>query len=290
MPKRKDPVAVTGDDESSSSDVDMLDVDFEWFDPAEIDFHGLKLFLRQLFDADNDLFDLSALADLIISQPALGSTVKVSDDEDTATKDTDPYAFLTVLNLAEHKEKEVIKQLARYLGSKSAKVAGLQGLQGLLGAEGGAQVGLLLAERLINMPVEIVPPMYTMLLEEIEWALEDKQPYEFTHYLLVSKVYTEVASRLDAEPEPQAKKSKKGSGAAGAKHETFYFHPEDEILKKFAVGAGDFEYTKPWAEGASDAKRAFQEAGIRPLGSMMLIEAAKFKDAVAAMKEAVGQQ
>ena len=79
-------------------DLEMLDVDFEWFDPQpEVDFHGLKTLCRQLFDIDAQLFDLSALVELILSQPLLGSTVKVDGNE------TDPYAFLTVLNLHVHK-------------------------------------------------------------------------------------------------------------------------------------------------------------------------------------------
>lgn len=76
----------------------MLDVDFEWFDPQpEFDFHGIKTLLQQLFDTDAQLFELSALTDLILSQPTLGSTVKVDGNE------TDAYAFLSVLNLQEHK-------------------------------------------------------------------------------------------------------------------------------------------------------------------------------------------
>jgi protein BCP1 len=78
--------------------MDMVNVDFEWFDPQPaVDFHGLKTLLRQLLDVDAQLFDLSALTDLILSQPTLGSTVKVDGNE------TDPYAFLTVLNLQTHK-------------------------------------------------------------------------------------------------------------------------------------------------------------------------------------------
>lgn len=76
----------------------MLDVEFEWFDPQPAhDFNGLKTLLRQLLDVDALSFDLSALTDLILAQPLLGSTVKVEGNE------TDPYAFLTVLNLHEHK-------------------------------------------------------------------------------------------------------------------------------------------------------------------------------------------
>ena len=81
-----------------AQDTNMLDVEFEWFDPQpNHDFHGLKTLLRQLLDVDAHSFDLSALTDLILAQPLLGSTVKVDGNE------TDPYAFLTVLNLHEHK-------------------------------------------------------------------------------------------------------------------------------------------------------------------------------------------
>ena len=78
----------------------MLDVEFEWFDPQpEHDFQGIKTLLRQLFDVDAQLFDLSALANLILAQPLLGSTVKTEGNE------SDPYALLTILNLNEHAVK-----------------------------------------------------------------------------------------------------------------------------------------------------------------------------------------
>ena len=72
----------------------MLNVEFEWFDPQpEHDYHGLKTLLRQLLDVDSQLFELSDISNAILEQPLLGSTVKVDGNE------TDPYAFLTVLNL-----------------------------------------------------------------------------------------------------------------------------------------------------------------------------------------------
>lgn len=103
MPKRKERVDKEADASSSSDESDtqdnIVDVEFEFFDPAEIDFHGIKNLLRQLLDVDATLFDISALTDLIIQQKLLGSTVKVEGKED------DPYAFLTVLNLHEHRVK-----------------------------------------------------------------------------------------------------------------------------------------------------------------------------------------
>jgi protein BCP1 len=135
------------------------------------------------------------------------------------------------------------------------------------------------------MPHEIVPPMYNMLLEEISWALEEKEPYQFSHYLILSKTYTEVESKLDQEESRPSKKNKKE-----AQTETFYFHPEDEVLHKHAIGKASFDYTKQGDDGASDAKRTFQELGVRPQAHMMLLENGKFEGAVKAIGEYLAPQ
>lgn len=148
------------------------------------------------------------------------------------------------------------------------------------------------------MPAEIAPPMYKMLLEEIAWALEEREPYAFTHYVILSKTYTEVSSNLpsmrddddDNDAAPPSKKSKKQKRKenAGGANQTFFFHPEDEVWMRHALAKGEFAYTKETAEGASDAKRAFQEAGIKPMGCMILIEAAKFAHAVKEVEMYIG--
>jgi protein BCP1 len=259
---------------TESQDVDMVNVEFEWFNfKPDIDFHGVKSLLRQLFDVDSQLFDLSGLTDLILSQPTVGSTVKVDGE------DTDAYAFLTILNLHEHREKKVIKDLTAYLVEKAKSSQALAPLSNVLASS--SQVGLVLAERLINVPAEIAPPMYTMLIDEIEAAVEDKEPYEFTHYLIISKTYQELASALDEEDAPRTKKSK----ASKTNRETFYFHPEDEVLQRHALALGSFEYSKDEGEGMADSKRAFSDMGIKPQGSMILIEASKFEGAVKAVGE-----
>lgn len=274
----------------------MLNVDFEWFDPSpDVDFHGLKTLMRQLLDVDNQLFNLSELADMILAQPLLGSTVKVDGLE------SDPYAFLTVLNLHEHKvrfttavpslyfpanttqDKQVVKDLTKYFAQKALSSSSLSQLPSLLDPSSPFQVGLILTERFINMPSEIVPPMYTMLQEEIQWALDEKEPYQFSHYLILSKTYLEIESKLDMEDNRPNKKKRKDGDA-----EVFYFHPEDEVLHKHALAHATYEYTKQGDEGASDAKRAFHDAGIKPMGHLILIEASKFADAVKAVGEYLG--
>lgn len=173
-------------------------------------------------------------------------------------------------------DKPVIQQLTSYLQRKASSNPSLASLATLLSRTPTPPVGLILTERLINMPSEVIPPMYTMLLEEIAWAIEDKEPYNFSHYLIVSKNYEEVESKLDLEEERPQKKKKR----SGIKAEQFYFHPEDEVLERHAQCSGSFEYTHQHDEGHSDSKRAFQELGIKSGGSLMLIEAAKFEAAV----------
>ena len=76
----------------------IVDVDFEFFDPnPKVDYTALKRLLQQLFHIDAALFQLHELADLILSQPLLGTTIKTGGIE------SDPLAFLTVLNLHVHK-------------------------------------------------------------------------------------------------------------------------------------------------------------------------------------------
>ncbi|KAL2024032.1 hypothetical protein VTK56DRAFT_267 [Thermocarpiscus australiensis] len=261
------------DDSSDDEDMDIVNVDFELFnyDP-QIDFHGVKTLLRQLFDADAQLFDLSGLSDLIVEQNTIGSTCKVDG------KENDAYAFLTVLNLHEHRAKQPIAQLIDYLSDRARTNESLAAVvPDLLASD--KHVGLVLADRLLNMPAEVIPPMWSCMIDEIEAAVEDKEPYEFTHYLVVSRTYHEVASSLDQSERKQKK--------AREEAELQYFHPEDEEMRKHALASGTYAFTRE-CEAVADSKRAFQEMGIKSCGFMMLIEADKFQGAVQAIAEYVG--
>ncbi|KAJ4149817.1 Mss4p nuclear export [Fusarium falciforme] len=257
------------EDGSDDEDFDMVNVEFEWFnfDP-EVDFHGTKTLLRQLFDVDANLFNMSALADLVLSQPTIGSTIKVDG------KANDAYALLTVLNTAVHQNKEPMNDILKYLVNKAQSNPSLAPVANVLNS--GKHVGLIFSERLINMPSELAPPLYSMLIDEVEAAVEDKEPYEFSHYLILSKTYQELESKLDQENQ----KRKKAKEEAGV----YYFHVEDEVLQKHAEAYGNFNYTKE-DESVADSKRAFQEMGVKAHGHMILIEASKFPGAVKAVNE-----
>ena len=181
----------------------------------------------------------------------------------------------------------IISDLTQYISDRCRFDVKATNIRDIMRGSREAQVGLVLTERLINVPSEVVPPMYKMLVEEISWALEEKEPYNFTHYLILSKTYREVASSLDEDDERSRKhkKQRKSNGKIG--EEIFYFHPEDEVLQSHASSSGSFEYKSEVSQ--SDSKRAFQELGIQPQGHMVLLEAARFEAAVKAVQQYFGQ-
>jgi protein BCP1 len=188
----------THKDSDDDNEPSTIDVDFDFFDPnPQTDYHALLRLLRQLFlpnPSDNPAdpeIDLHGLAELVLAQPLVGTTIK------TDGRESDPLAVLTVLNLSVHqvrsstrlelineweraqKETPSIKSLIAYILNKSSSNIPLHAtLQSLLPTpnnpnQNSPHVGFIFSERLINMPVQVVPPMYRMLADEIKWALDD---------------------------------------------------------------------------------------------------------------------
>ena len=75
-----------------------------------------------------------------------------------------------------------IKALTEYWVQKSSALPAMQqDLQRLLD-DTTSHVGLVLCERLINMPVQVIPHMYRMLAEELKAAVEVVSGWVHAHY------------------------------------------------------------------------------------------------------------
>ncbi|GAA6000076.1 protein-transporting protein BCP1 [Rhodotorula paludigena] len=298
------------DDDGAGTDTEMLDVSFSFFDPQPQDYHSIKLLLSQLVQGDAQLLDLGAVTDLVLEQKLVGSTVKTDGgaDDDKAAQG-DPYAVLTVLNLNVHKEHKALSQLVSYLVSKLAPASPFHSqLSQLLAAAPDAStaakpahVGLVLSERLVNMPAQIVPPMYRMLDEELQWARDDKEPYHFSHLLFLSRVFRSSTSALDDDPNaaleaslvaeqsvraahrPRKKKSRAGQGAAGERDEErdWVYHAEDEVVQKLATHSHVFEYTNSRRQAGGVGGEAGEgDFGVHVRGQLLLVPWAKWGELV----------
>ena len=191
-----------------------------------------------------------------------------------------------------------MQDLTSYLRRNAAKIPALaHKLPALLphaattaSQERSPRVALLLSERFINIPSEVMPPTYRFLLDELKQAASDEDPYPFTHILILSKTYREIA---DDQENRKKKRRREDSGAEGGpdvKGPPLFFHPEDEVLIQHASGHGEFEYEREAQARDGDARQAFKEAGIRPMCEMILIESAKFEGAVDGVAEALKAQ
>ncbi|KAJ2890564.1 Mss4p nuclear export, partial [Coemansia aciculifera] len=259
------------DDEGEGEDKEMVDVDFEFFDPKPIDFHSLKQLLVASFGDDAEDVNLSGLVDLILSQNTIGSTVKFTGDEN-------PYAFLTVLNMHVHSDKEPIQQIKAYLLKKAEKKGGsATKLAEILNGPG--HVGLLLNERVVNMPPQVTAPMLKMLVEEMTWAVEDGEPYDFEYYVLLAPMYRETeAANDDDDDEKEAKKPK---GAPSLAIDA-YAHAEDEFVEEFACAKFDYKFSR--SKRAAESRNSFADTGLAPSRRCLIIHKSKIAELIARLE------
>ncbi|KAF8303096.1 hypothetical protein DL93DRAFT_2090391 [Clavulina sp. PMI_390] len=272
MPKRNH---LEDDLSSDGEEPSLVNVDFDFFDPKEIDFIAIKRLLSQLFQADAEDLHTHELTELILSQP-IGTTVK------TDGIDSDPYAFLTVLNMNAHQENVAIQALVEYLLQKCAALRPMfEELRQLFAPNSNSQVGLILSERLINMPVQVAPHMYRLLNDEMRWAIDDNKPYNFSHYICVSRTYElseeDEQSSQDVQPPTKRMKSKGFTQSEGFRRAQPY-HPEDEIWEALSSHVLDYEFTRqpvrePGAVGAKVAAKA------------MILPASNFPELLATMNQ-----
>ncbi|GAB4846310.1 hypothetical protein Ancab_025315 [Ancistrocladus abbreviatus] len=213
--------------ESSDEEVtaDFIQADFAFFDPKPDDFHGVKILLQSYLD---DLqWDINDFVELILAQTTVGTMVKIEDDEDDGI-----FAFVTALNLRRYKDCKCIMQLKNYLLKICQKNELLGKLKVLL-EDQKDNVGLLVSQRVANLPLQLLPHLYDALFDEISWATEDeptvelRKSYQFSYYLLVSRMYKKNT------------RSRKGS-ANSDEEDIIYIKPEDELFHKVCVWSFSF--------------------------------------------------
>ncbi len=133
---------------------------------------------------------MSELAELILSQKEVGSVIKTELEEDTGNQNVDLLALTTMLNLKFYKEKNVIQQIKKYLSDKIEKYATEDNkfvAQKILDSE---NIGFVINERAINLPMPLIPPLLNMIPDDIEGFNMDNlgsNKYEFEYVCMVSK-------------------------------------------------------------------------------------------------------
>lgn len=249
---------------------DFINIDFDFTAPSEIDAQALTRLFQQLFYTHAPQLDLSLVVDHIVrlsQEQGIGTVVKVDDLEQLH----DPYAVVSALALGSQGDAPASDLVRTYLTAQLARSAQGKPLLDLInGATSSAPLLFLLHERMINLPVQVMPPLLRMLLDEWEQGRQEQTPAAPvpTHLLLFSRAFSADAMEEVAEPtglagarkrkaEPGADgKAKAGkaaahravktSGVAGRTADGLgSFHPEDELLAEFASHTFHFRFPAP---------------------------------------------
>merc|ERR1712083_710811 len=168
-----------------------IQVEFEARTPEERDLPGVISLLKQCFRGSEDV-SLGELAQYVLKQRSVGSVVTQSpsdstddeDDDELGGTDGEVFGLATIIRL---KGSDIGDMIVRHM-SKSVSTTDRRGqLSNLLTALE-SDVGLIISERIINMPPQIAVPLYQTLANEVKKARTKNLPFNFTHYAIISKV------------------------------------------------------------------------------------------------------
>lgn len=198
-----------GEEELVQAPNNEIQVEFQARTPEHCDInHGLYRLLKQLFRPHSNV-DVGAIAELIVNQRNLGSVItQGADDEDSDDEDDDDegsqvFGVATIVPLGTGKPlaasiKEYLCEVVNKTDPKAATV-----IQTLKSAEN--SVGLIVSERIVNIPPQISVPLYETLYHEVKKNKAKNVPgFNFSHYVMLSRMIVPTADDSPGAIKPPA--------------------------------------------------------------------------------------
>ena len=182
------PSAEADEDESDEDgDEEFTNVTFEFFDPIPDDFWSVEHFLRDFVDDAKD-FPAQQLAQVVANQVMVGTMVKTGADDY-------PIGFITALNVSWHRTQPAVALVLKFLTAHCLAPRKQATLQALLRDAATHPVGLILQDRVINMPLELIPPLHQALLDDVAFAVQnettpaERDAFKFEHYIIIGRIF-----------------------------------------------------------------------------------------------------
>ncbi|XP_029123170.1 protein BCCIP homolog isoform X2 [Elaeis guineensis] len=230
----------SSEDEEEKQEIEMVQADFEFFDPKPGDFNGVKLLLQSYLDKKP--WDLSGFVDLILEQTTVGTIVKSASqdgeeegDDDGGDDDESLFAVISALNLGRYAGHGCIKELKRFLLEVCSDESTKTKLKLLLEQQA-SDVGLLVSQRFVNCPYQLVPPLYDALFDEVSWATEDelfcflkptqelRDSFRLKYYMLLTRIL-----------ENKNVNQRKAKQSQDYEEPFIYIKAEDEIFRELSL-------------------------------------------------------
>jgi len=257
------------EEDEDESDVDgeddddtFIEVEIEFVTPKEEHFLNLKSYLTAYCDGSQ--YNVSELVDMILKQDDVGSVIasRVSAEEEE-----DPLGLMTVISLDKAKEFKCLQEIKAHIVKKAPK----EEAKLVRDALNAKKTGLILSERLVNVPQDIGGPLVKQLFDEIKWAVKDekKKEFDFDQYVLVSRCFLDTFTPPPSVAGGGGKKNNNKKRKKGEKEEevTELVFPnlEDEIFYE------ESQWSFMWEAGGEDKPQEFEDS--KPMRMCMLIDA-----------------
>lgn len=179
----------------------------------------------------------------------------------------DVFGFSTILSLTylpkSGKKPKFMTQILDYVNAKAKKYCPKNKLETFQSILKTKNVGLLLAERVVNLPVDIVPSLHTELPDDLEFTkaqddIEDPKEFAYKYILVLSRFTRSVDKatkhKFIAQHETSGgnlevfKRQKLDESA-----ERMYYKWEDAFLVQDAVA--NFEYLTTFSDVDAEGKK-----------------------------------
>uniref|UniRef100_K3X197 Protein BCP1 n=1 Tax=Globisporangium ultimum (strain ATCC 200006 / CBS 805.95 / DAOM BR144) TaxID=431595 RepID=K3X197_GLOUD len=256
------------DTKTSAKEGRNVNVEFVFSDPRESHFHSVKQFLIAYLPPTQP-FNVSGLADAIVNQVTTGTMVCVEGEDDV-------YGFITALSLKCHQTENYMQQILQYV-TKKCPGDDLQRFQTILNSK---SVGLLVNERMVNLPYQLVPAIHSALHEDIEWAIENeetaelRESFKFDYFLILSSCSMEKSGSAGGSGKGKGKKAKTQYEQTAK----FFHNFEDEFLEQEAEVVFVFETPKSDRDAVDQTNKTTV---------VMLIERSKHKAALTSISSMI---
>lgn len=179
-------------DKPNDQEKEIVNVEFLFSEIRDTYFLDIKQFLFNLLDFED--FNSSELSDLILEEKEnLGTVIKTELEEDTGNDKVDLYALATIIPFGQFHSKASMRQIQNFCIDKfKLHGTGMKDFDLAISILKGNEknLGLLINERVNNLPLPLVGPLLNLIHEDIQSYNEDNQSdgkYRFSHLLYLTK-------------------------------------------------------------------------------------------------------
>lgn len=220
-------------------DEEIENVEFNFSNILDGDYHSIKSLIQPNFQFEN--INVGELADLLISQHEdVGTTIRTDD----LVFGVFSYVPLSS-NLAKAKHSSFIDEFYNYIKLKCNKIDQINKNKILEIIDNKSlNLGLIISERIVNLPEETIPPALGLATKEINECreVEDKdydKRFDFDYLILISKFV-----KIIGENRKDNKKMKKDETLT--ENNEAYYKFEASLFLNIAVAS--IEYKIPYKE------------------------------------------